>query len=136
MLWTAVRNAFDVSAIRDMLSSFLHSLVPHSDDGGEEHQRGGGGPGHGEAVVRINFWFFLLWYYAFYNLIGLLWITKLFNLYSVNWYCSFLPWRMTELTMYKIGGLVDSDFPRRSPSSTSSLSSSPSQYTTSFHHHY
>ena len=95
MLWTAIRNVFDASAIRDMLSSFLHSLVPCSDDGGEEHQRGGG-PGHGEAVVRINFWFFLLWYYAFYNLVGLLWITKLFNLYSVNWYCPPLPRRVTQ----------------------------------------
>ena len=90
MLWTAARNVFDVSAIRDMLSSFLHSLVPRSNNGGEAHQQGSA-PGHGEAVVRINFWFFLLWYYAFYNLVGLLWITKLFNLYSVNWYHSLLP---------------------------------------------
>ncbi|RPA93342.1 hypothetical protein L873DRAFT_1705886 [Choiromyces venosus 120613-1] len=86
MLWTAVRNVFDVSVIRDMISSFLHSLVSRDNDG-EEHQQGGG-PGHGEAVVRINFWFFLLGYYAFYNLVGLLWITKLFNLYSVNWWPS------------------------------------------------
>lgn len=44
-----------------------------------------GGPGHGEALVRLNFWFFLFVYYGFYNFIGLLWITKLFNLYSLNW---------------------------------------------------
>ncbi|KAF8462575.1 hypothetical protein BDZ91DRAFT_734111 [Kalaharituber pfeilii] len=44
------------------------------------------GPGHGEALVRLNFWFFLFVYYGIYNLIGLLWITKLFNLYSLNWW--------------------------------------------------
>ncbi|PWW80884.1 hypothetical protein C7212DRAFT_289939 [Tuber magnatum] len=87
MLWAAVRNVSDVSAIRDMITSPLHLLVSRGDIDGEEHQRGGG-PSHGEAVARINFWFFLLWYYAFYNLVGLLWITKLFNLYSVNWWPS------------------------------------------------
>ncbi|KAG4303408.1 hypothetical protein PCK1_000372 [Pneumocystis canis] len=35
---------------------------------------------------RINFWFFLFIYYGFYNAIGLLWITKLFNLFSLNWW--------------------------------------------------
>ncbi|CUS13390.1 unnamed protein product [Tuber aestivum] len=85
VLWAAIHNLFDASAIRDVISSSLHPLVSRGDIDGEEHQRGGG-PGHGEGVVRINFWFFLLWYYAFYNLVGLLWITKLFNLYSVNWY--------------------------------------------------
>ncbi|KTW31224.1 uncharacterized protein T551_01297 [Pneumocystis jirovecii RU7] len=35
---------------------------------------------------RINFWFFLFIYYGFYNAIGLLWITKLFNLFSLNWF--------------------------------------------------
>lgn len=34
----------------------------------------------------INFWFFLFIYYGFYNAIGLLWITKLFNLFSLNWW--------------------------------------------------
>ncbi|RPB22927.1 hypothetical protein L211DRAFT_857963 [Terfezia boudieri ATCC MYA-4762] len=45
-------------------------------------------PGHGHALVRLNFWFFLLVYYGTYNLISLLWITKLFNLYSLNWWPS------------------------------------------------
>ncbi|QSL66379.1 hypothetical protein MERGE_000757 [Pneumocystis wakefieldiae] len=34
----------------------------------------------------LNFWFFLFIYYGFYNAIGLLWITKLFNLFSLNWW--------------------------------------------------
>lgn len=43
-------------------------------------------PGHGEARVEINFWFFLFVYYGFYNLTALMWITKVFNIYSLNWY--------------------------------------------------
>ena len=43
-------------------------------------------PGHGAARVRVNFWFFLFVYYGFYNLTALIWITKVFNLYSLNWY--------------------------------------------------
>ncbi|GJC85067.1 uncharacterized protein ColLi_07905 [Colletotrichum liriopes] len=43
-------------------------------------------PGHGEARVQINFWFFLFVYYGFYNVTALIWITKVFNLYSLNWY--------------------------------------------------
>ncbi|KAG4411702.1 hypothetical protein IFR04_015156 [Cadophora malorum] len=43
-------------------------------------------PGHGEALVEINFWFFLFVYYGFYNLTALMWITKVFNIYSLNWW--------------------------------------------------
>jgi hypothetical protein len=43
-------------------------------------------PGHGEALVEINFWFFLFVYYGFYNLMALFWITKVFNIYSLNWW--------------------------------------------------
>lgn len=39
-----------------------------------------------ETAVEINFWFFLFVYYGLYNAVGLLWITKLFNLFSVNWW--------------------------------------------------
>ena len=46
---------------------------------------GGNSKGHGEALVRLNFWFFLFVYYGFYNTVGLLWVTKLFNIYSMNW---------------------------------------------------
>ncbi|ERS96829.1 uncharacterized protein SPSK_00690 [Sporothrix schenckii 1099-18] len=47
-------------------------------------------PGHGEARVRIHFWFFLLAYYGPYNITALVWITKVFNLYSLNWWPSSL----------------------------------------------
>lgn len=47
-------------------------------------------PGHGEALVEINFWFFLFVYYGFYNLTALMWITKVFNIYSLNWLVSCL----------------------------------------------
>lgn len=62
---------------------------------------GGGGdgrhktPGHGEAKVEVNFWFFLAVYYAFYNITALIWITKVFNLYSLNWWPSTLGFPLT-----------------------------------------
>jgi hypothetical protein len=43
-------------------------------------------PGHGAARVQVNFWFFLFVYYGFYNVTALIWVTKLFNLYRLNWY--------------------------------------------------
>lgn len=52
---------------------------------GGEPQDGRETPGHGAARVRVNFWFFLFVYYGFYNLTALIWITKVFNLYSLNW---------------------------------------------------
>lgn len=94
LLLAAARNVFDFSVLRDAIVFFFHRLsaanppFPGSGDG-KEHLGGGdggGGPGHGEALVTLNFWFFLVFYYGFYNLIGLLWITKLFNLYSLNWW--------------------------------------------------
>jgi hypothetical protein len=42
-------------------------------------------PGHGESRVELNFWFFLFVYYGFYNITALMWITKVFNIYSLNW---------------------------------------------------
>lgn len=69
-------------------------------DGGNGGGNGSGGddgkrgehrtPGHGEARVRIHFWFFLLAYYGPYNVTALVWITKVFNLYSLNWWPSSL----------------------------------------------
>ncbi|CAK7226788.1 hypothetical protein SCUCBS95973_006316 [Sporothrix curviconia] len=53
------------------------------DDDGRKHHRT---PGHGEARVRIHFWFFLFAYYGPYNVTALIWITKVFNLYSLNWW--------------------------------------------------
>lgn len=43
-------------------------------------------PGHGQPRVQVNFWFFLFVYYGFYNVVALIYITKVFNLYSLNWY--------------------------------------------------
>ncbi|KAK6214079.1 hypothetical protein LQW54_004681 [Pestalotiopsis sp. IQ-011] len=52
-------------------------------------------PGHGAARVQVNFWFFLFVYYGFYNLTALIWITKVFNLYSLNWWPSTLGFPLT-----------------------------------------
>jgi hypothetical protein len=52
-------------------------------------------PGHGEAKVQVNFWFFLFVYYGFYNLTALIWITKVFNLYCLNWWPQSLGFPIT-----------------------------------------
>ena len=52
-------------------------------------------PGHGAARVQVNFWFFLFVYYGFYNLTALIWITKVFNLYSLNWWPQSLGFPIT-----------------------------------------
>ncbi|GAO15247.1 uncharacterized protein UV8b_04197 [Ustilaginoidea virens] len=52
-------------------------------------------PAHGAARVQVNFWFFLLVYYGFYNLTALTWITKLFNLYNLNWWPQSLGFPLT-----------------------------------------
>lgn len=52
-------------------------------------------PGHGAAKVQVNFWFFLFVYYSFYNLTALIWITKVFNLYSLNWWPQSLGFPLT-----------------------------------------
>ncbi|KAG9067063.1 hypothetical protein KI688_012975 [Linnemannia hyalina] len=48
--------------------------------------------------VVINFWWFLWFYYGFYNAVALLLITKIFNIYSLNWW----PKRLGGLTSYFI----------------------------------
>lgn len=52
-------------------------------------------PGHGAARVQVNFWFFLFVYYGLYNLTALIWITKVFNLYSLNWWPQSLGFPLT-----------------------------------------
>ncbi|KAM7188726.1 hypothetical protein V8F20_010443 [Naviculisporaceae sp. PSN 640] len=52
-------------------------------------------PGHGAARVEVNFWFFLFVYYSFYMLTALIWITKVFNLYSLNWWPKSLGFPVT-----------------------------------------
>ncbi|CAK7265952.1 hypothetical protein SEPCBS57363_001850 [Sporothrix epigloea] len=65
----------------------LDETSVHFDDDERNHHRT---PGHGEARVRIHFWFFLLAYYGPYNVTALVWITKVFNLYNLNWWPSSL----------------------------------------------
>ncbi|CAK7268687.1 hypothetical protein SEPCBS119000_003188 [Sporothrix epigloea] len=65
----------------------LEEVTVHVSPEGNKHHRT---PGHGEARVRIDFWFFLLAYYGPYNVTALVWITKVFNLYSLNWWPSSL----------------------------------------------
>ncbi|KAF5022321.1 hypothetical protein F66182_5608 [Fusarium sp. NRRL 66182] len=52
-------------------------------------------PGHGAARVQVNFWFFLFVYYGFYNITALIWITKVFNLYRLNWWPQSLGFPLT-----------------------------------------
>ncbi|XDG08462.1 hypothetical protein ABKA04_008077 [Annulohypoxylon sp. FPYF3050] len=68
-----------------------HESKPVPDTPSSKHRA----PGHGEARVQVNFWFFLLVYYGFYNLTALIWITKVFNLYSLNWWPSTLGFPLT-----------------------------------------
>jgi hypothetical protein len=79
-----------------VICSWFHSLrdsvpmFPPSDG-----DKAGKEPGHGSSQVAINFWFFLVVYYGFYNLVGLIWITKIFNMYSLNWWPPRLGFRPT-----------------------------------------
>ncbi|KAL5615463.1 uncharacterized protein BROUX77_001300 [Berkeleyomyces rouxiae] len=43
-------------------------------------------PVHGAARVQVNFWFFLSVFYGLYNLVALMWVTKVFNIYNLNWW--------------------------------------------------
>lgn len=80
---------------------------PLTDDNDSESSIPGGGrrktPGHGEAKVRVNFWFFLFVYYAFYSVTALIWITKVFNLYSLNWWPSMLGFPLTICLIVVLG---------------------------------
>ncbi|CAL3972399.1 unnamed protein product [Diplocarpon coronariae] len=60
--------------------------LPDDDEAGVFRYSVNKTPGHGEARVEINFWFFLFVYYGFYNVTALMWITKVFNIYSLNWW--------------------------------------------------
>ncbi|KAF3762159.1 hypothetical protein M406DRAFT_280208 [Cryphonectria parasitica EP155] len=80
------------------------------DEDWDGHNKPGGGgdgrrrtPGHGEAKVEVNFWFFVFVYYAFYNLTALVWITKVFNLYSLNWWPSALGFPLTICLIATLG---------------------------------
>ncbi|KAJ4414152.1 hypothetical protein N0V85_003270 [Neurospora sp. IMI 360204] len=81
--------------------------IPDYDDGRDPttpptvpgEQPGRRTPGHGAARVQVNFWFFLFVYYSFYNLTALIWITKIFNLYSLNWWPQSLGFPLTVFTI-------------------------------------
>lgn len=51
--------------------------------------------GRSGSPTRINFWFFLFWYYGLYNALALFLITKLFSIYALNWYPRILGARVT-----------------------------------------
>ncbi|KAK2597129.1 hypothetical protein N8I77_012996 [Diaporthe amygdali] len=78
-------------------------------DGGSGNSTSIGDPGrrksrgHGRAHAEVNFWFFLFVYYAFYNLTALVWITKVFNLYSLNWWPSTLGFPLTICMIAVLG---------------------------------
>ncbi|KAK4191800.1 hypothetical protein QBC35DRAFT_485980 [Podospora australis] len=75
--------------------------LPYDDDDDEDDPNNPGQPpsrkvpGHGAARVQVNFWFFLFVYYSFYNLTALIWITKVFNIYSLNWWPQSLGFPVT-----------------------------------------
>jgi hypothetical protein len=69
--------------------------LPDRDDDGEGLDTFEKTPGHGRARVQVSFWFFLFVYYGFYNLTALIWITKVFNLYSLNWWPQTLGFPIT-----------------------------------------
>ncbi|KAK4242692.1 hypothetical protein C8A03DRAFT_40033 [Achaetomium macrosporum] len=101
---SAVRRVVDVWWSRwgtlVVLPALLAYPLSGDDDGvsrpGEPGSRPGKrAPGHGAARVQVNFWFFLFVYYSFYNLTALIWITKVFNLYSLNWWPQSLGFPLT-----------------------------------------
>lgn len=59
-------------------------------------------------MVSINFWFFLFVFYGLYNAIGLLWITKLFNLFAINWWPASVGGVMSFLLFWSISLAVGS----------------------------
>ncbi|KAG9507946.1 hypothetical protein J7337_001503 [Fusarium musae] len=85
------------SAVKRVVDKWW-SRIPddHIGDGDEDRLSDGSKtPGHGAARVQVNFWFFLFVYYGFYNLTALIWITKVFNLYSLNWWPQSLGFPLT-----------------------------------------
>ncbi|CAG8656428.1 2959_t:CDS:2 [Funneliformis caledonium] len=75
------KNISSVDYIKDNLLAYNSS----SNDTDLSHI-----PAPNPEPVEINFWFFLFFYYGFYNAIALLMITKIFDLYSLNWWPKWL----------------------------------------------
>jgi hypothetical protein len=97
--WTALVLLPALLAVGWCAVPFPKYPLPGEDGRGQPHDPGGSGdqrvPGHGEARVLVNFWFYLFVYYAFYNFTALVWITKVFNLYSLNWWPESLGFPVT-----------------------------------------
>ncbi|GAA5891660.1 hypothetical protein JCM6882_006159 [Rhodosporidiobolus microsporus] len=81
---------------RSISSGDVHSLPTEADDvtippGGDTGSLpGGGGDDDEELPVDANFFFFLFVYYGAYLAIALVFVTKLFDLYRLNWWPSSL----------------------------------------------
>ncbi|KHN98912.1 uncharacterized protein MAM_03374 [Metarhizium album ARSEF 1941] len=69
--------------------------LPEDDDNKSPGDDARKPPSYGSAEVQVNFWFFLFVYYGFYNVVALIWITKVFNLYSLNWWPESLGFPLT-----------------------------------------
>lgn len=78
-----------------------HHKNPGDDDGSTSPEKT---PGHGRARVQVSFWFFLFVYYGFYSVTALIWISKVFNLYSLNWWPQSLgfPLTVTLITLLSL----------------------------------
>ncbi|KAL1862607.1 hypothetical protein VTK73DRAFT_6696 [Phialemonium thermophilum] len=100
--WTVLVLLPALLAVAWCAVPFPQYPLPDNDGAGPPNDPGKPGrngnhkiPGHGEARVQVNFWFFLFVYYGFYNLTALIWITKLFNLYNLNWWPQSLGFPIT-----------------------------------------
>jgi hypothetical protein len=85
-LGDAIRNVFDFGLLWEVIKNWCNSIRDSVPSWPGEDNDTPNIPGHGSSQVAMNFWFFLFVYYGFYNLVGLLWITKIFNMYSLNWW--------------------------------------------------
>ncbi|KAF3918154.1 hypothetical protein ABW20_dc0101350 [Dactylellina cionopaga] len=109
----------DGTMISSIVEGILHLLLPNRQIHGETSTSWNitsvpsnttdpisDSPGHGKAVVEIHWWFFLLVYYGFYLLMGLFYMTSLFNLYNMNWWPARLGGPATYLLSWSISVAV------------------------------
>ncbi|GAA5826556.1 hypothetical protein JCM11251_002426 [Rhodosporidiobolus azoricus] len=81
----------EASAKRDLVPNSVEDAVltersPSPPDAGEGSDVPGRGDGDEDLPVDANFFFFLFVYYGAYLAIALVFITKLFDLYRLNWW--------------------------------------------------
>ncbi|KAK6523004.1 hypothetical protein TWF281_002427 [Arthrobotrys megalospora] len=107
----------DTTFITSIIESILHMIWPgkhlHEESVGWSGTTFANGtdpvsdaPGHGKALVEIHWWFFLLVYYGFYLLMGLFYMTSLFNLYNMNWWPARLGGPATYLLSWSLSVLA------------------------------